>query len=102
MAQESVRSMTDTVGERTNRVGLAAQDLAERAGAYAQERATRIAEAAQALAADANERLKEYTGRPLEAWTADARAYARAHPLQVVAATIGIGYILGKIMKRGA
>jgi len=97
MAQESMRDMTE--GQR-NRAAVAAQDMAERAGAYAQQQATWLSDRAQGLATDANALVKQYTGRPVETWAADARGYARAHPLQMVLATIGVGYILGKILKR--
>ena len=36
----------------------------------------------------------------LEAWAADAREFVRAYPLYILAATIGVGYILGKITRR--
>jgi ElaB/YqjD/DUF883 family membrane-anchored ribosome-binding protein len=100
MAQESVRNASDLAEVEANRLVTAAQDLAERAGTYAQEQATRLSKKAQALATAANDLLKEYTGRPAEGWTTDIRGFVRTHPLQILVATIGVGYVLGKIMKR--
>jgi ElaB/YqjD/DUF883 family membrane-anchored ribosome-binding protein len=100
MAQESVRNAGDLAAAEANWLVTTAPDAAERAGTYAQEQATLLSKRAQALATAANELLKEYTGRPVEGWSTDIRGYVRAHPLQIVLATIGVGYVLGKIMKR--
>jgi ElaB/YqjD/DUF883 family membrane-anchored ribosome-binding protein len=36
----------------------------------------------------------------LEEWMADARGFIRAYPLQILAATIAVGYVLGKLTRR--
>jgi ElaB/YqjD/DUF883 family membrane-anchored ribosome-binding protein len=36
----------------------------------------------------------------MESWTRDARRYVQQHPLQAVALTIGLGFVLGKILAR--
>jgi ElaB/YqjD/DUF883 family membrane-anchored ribosome-binding protein len=100
MAQERIENVAAATNAQTRRAVLAAQDVAERAGSYVQDRAARLSDLAQDVACQANDRLKEYTGRPLEAWVADTRDFVRTHPLQALAATIGIGYILGKVMRR--
>lgn len=84
---------------QTRRAVSSVQDVAERAGTYVQQQASQFADRAQDLAHEANERLKAYTG-PLEAWAADIRELVRQHPFQALAATIGLGYILGKMMRR--
>ncbi len=33
-------------------------------------------------------------------WAADIRDFVRKHPFQALAATIGLGYVLGKVMWR--
>jgi ElaB/YqjD/DUF883 family membrane-anchored ribosome-binding protein len=66
-----------------------AQEMADRAGTYVQERARNVA--------DQVERL---TGRSMESWTHDARHFVREHPLQAIALTIGLGFVLGKILGR--
>ena len=40
------------------------------------------------------------TGRSMDSWTRDARHYVREHPLQAIALTIGLGFVLGKILGR--
>lgn len=57
----------------------------------------RLATEAQEMLGDQVERL---TGRPLESWMRDARRYVQAHPLQAVALTVGLGFVLGKILAR--
>ena len=56
------------------------------------------------LATEAQEALGEQverlTGRPMESWMQDARRYVQAHPLRAVALTIGLGFVLGKILAR--
>jgi len=65
------------------------QEMADRAGAYVQGRAR-----------DASEQVERLTGRSMESWTRDARRYVQQHPLQAVALTIGLGFVLGKILAR--
>jgi ElaB/YqjD/DUF883 family membrane-anchored ribosome-binding protein len=100
MAQESIENMTDPSRPHTRKVVLMAQDVAERAGSFVQQQAERLSSQAQGLAREANDRVKEHTGRPLDAWISEVRSFVRAHPIQALAATIGVGYILGKIVKR--
>lgn len=100
MAHDSMENMAGITEAQTRKAVHAAQDVAERAGTYVQEQVTHLADRAQDLAREANERMKEYTGRPLDAWAADLRDFVRKHPLQALAATIGLGYVLGKAMKR--
>jgi len=100
MAQESIESMTDAAETQARKAVLVAQDVAGRAGAYVQQQVGRLSDQAQDFVRDASDRMKEYTGRPLEAWLREIRGFVRAHPLQALAATIGVGYVLGKILKR--
>jgi len=63
----------------------------------AQRGTRRLASDAQEMIGDQVERL---TGRPVESWLRDARRYVQEHPLQAVALTIGLGFVLGKILAR--
>ena len=100
MAHESIDSMAEATNAQTRKAVLTAQDVAERAGSYVQQQVAHLSDRAQDLAREANDRMKEYTGRPLEAWVADVRDFVRTHPLQALAMTIGLGYVLGKVMRR--
>ena len=75
-----------------------AQEVASRAGAFMQSRMGEMSERAQGLAQDANARVERLTGRPIESWATDARKIVRRHPLGAMAVTIGLGYLLGKLM----
>lgn len=59
---------------------------------------------ARRLAGDAQDKIGEQverlTGRPMESWVQDARRYVQQHPLRAVAVTIGLGFVLGKLLAR--
>jgi len=40
------------------------------------------------------------TGRPLTGWAETLRAALRDHPLPVIVAALGTGYLVGKILRR--
>lgn len=56
---------------------------------------------ARQLMDSAGDKVAEYTGRPLDSWTADVRGFVRDHPLQTIAIMIAFGYVIGKLMARG-
>lgn len=100
--------MSEGVNEATEqgrRLMESAKDAAERAGSYAQASVHRLSGRAQDvagdLADDARAQVERFTGRNLNAWMADVRQFVQDRPLQAIAITIGVGYILGKILKRG-
>jgi ElaB/YqjD/DUF883 family membrane-anchored ribosome-binding protein len=64
------------------------RDAGERAGSYVQQTIEDLLDRARALTGDA------------DGWIADLREMVRAHPLQALAATIGIGYVIGKLARR--
>jgi ElaB/YqjD/DUF883 family membrane-anchored ribosome-binding protein len=63
--------------------------MADRAEAYVQDRAR-----------DVGAQVERLTGRSMDSWTRDLRHYVRQHPLQAIALTIGLGFVLGKILGR--
>jgi ElaB/YqjD/DUF883 family membrane-anchored ribosome-binding protein len=65
------------------------QELAGRTGAYMHERARGV-----------SEQVERLTGRSMESWNRDASRYVREHPLRAIALTIGLGFVLGKILAR--
>jgi len=88
MAYESERGMVD-----------AAQDTAERLAQHAEMSVSRLRSRANDMARDADDRLETLTGRSIEGWARELRHVVRAHPLQAFAVTIGIGYVIGKLMR---
>ncbi len=62
-----------------------------------------VTEAADTQARQAMQMAQNFTRDArdtIEEWMADARAFVRAYPLQILAATIAVGYILGKLTRR--
>ena len=92
-------------GTQGRRLMENARDAAERAGSVAQERMSRWSGRAQhvagELADDAREQVERFTGRDVNAWTRDLRTFVQERPLQAVLVTVAIGYVLGKMLKRG-
>lgn len=92
----SARDAVSRTGATVRRSGATVR----RAGAPVQTGMGAIAERAQDLAHGANDRIEQLTGRPIQAWPGDARRLVRDHPFQVIAATVGLGYVVGKILRR--
>jgi ElaB/YqjD/DUF883 family membrane-anchored ribosome-binding protein len=66
-----------------------AQEMADRAGSYVQERAR-----------EAGDQVERLTGRSLESWTREASHFVREHPLRAIVLTVGLGFLLGKMLGR--
>jgi ElaB/YqjD/DUF883 family membrane-anchored ribosome-binding protein len=75
MDDRRLESMSDTAQRNTRRLASEAQDMI-------------------------GEQVERLTGRPMDSWMRDARRYVQDHPLQAVAVTIGLGFVLGKLMAR--
>ena len=75
MDERRLESMSDTAQRNTRRLAGEAQDMI-------------------------GEQVERLTGRPMDTWMRDARRYVQDHPLQAVAVTIGLGFVLGKLMAR--
>jgi ElaB/YqjD/DUF883 family membrane-anchored ribosome-binding protein len=75
MDERRLESMSDTAQRNTRRLAGEAQDMI-------------------------GEQVERLTGRPMDSWMRDARRYVQDHPLQAVAVTIGLGFVLGKLMAR--
>jgi ElaB/YqjD/DUF883 family membrane-anchored ribosome-binding protein len=104
MDERRFESIGGTAQRRARRMAGDAQQLASRAGNYAQERAQEMADRAgayvQERARTANTQLERLTGRGAESWLNDARRFVQDHPLQAIALTVGLGFVLGKILAR--
>jgi ElaB/YqjD/DUF883 family membrane-anchored ribosome-binding protein len=104
MDDRRLENIGDAAQRSARRIADDAQDIASRATGYAQERAQDMAERAGSYvserARDVNGQLERLTGRPAESWMKDARRFVQEHPLQAVAITVGLGFVLGKILAR--
>lgn len=100
MDERRLESIGDSAQRTARRTASDAQDLAARAQERAQEAAQRAGGYVQERARDANQRLERLTGRPVESWMEDARRFVQDHPMQAVAITVGLGFVLGKILAR--
>jgi ElaB/YqjD/DUF883 family membrane-anchored ribosome-binding protein len=100
MAYDTMERTTGAAAARSQQVMDVAQDAAERAGAYVQRQIGHMSDRARDMTRVLGESLESYTGRPAGVLVSDVREYIRAHPLQMLGAMVGVGYILGKLMTR--
>jgi len=100
MDERRLENVSETAQRTARRLAGEAQDAATRASGYAQTRAQEMADRAGEYARDMGAQVERLTGRPVEAWGRDARNYVRSHPMQAVAITIGLGFLLGKLLAR--
>ena len=104
MDERRLENIADTAQRNARRMAGDAQHMAARAGNYAQERAQEMAERAgdyvSRRANDVNDQVQRLTGRAANSWMRDARRFVQQHPLQAVAITVGLGFVLGKILAR--
>ena len=89
MEERRLERITDTAQRSARRIAGDAQEIAERAGTYVAQHARH-----------ADDQIARLTGRPSDAWMRDARRFVKDHPLQAVALTVGLGFVLGKILAR--
>jgi ElaB/YqjD/DUF883 family membrane-anchored ribosome-binding protein len=101
MDDRQIDRAREASAETARRAMDSAQDTAERASAYMQARMSRVSDRAQDIAQDANARVRELTGRPIESWASDVQRYVRDYPLAAVAVAVGLGYVIGKLVTRG-
>ncbi len=100
MEDRRIDAMSESAQAAARRMADSAQETAAKAGTYVQARIGRVSERAQDYVQDANDQIERVTGRPLESWTAEARRFVQGHPLQAIALTVGLGFVLGKMLKR--
>jgi ElaB/YqjD/DUF883 family membrane-anchored ribosome-binding protein len=74
-------------------------DTAARAASSMQNRLNRVSERAQDLASDAGEQLSQIGGS-MGPYMEQARRFVQDRPLQAIALTIGLGFVLGKLIGR--
>ena len=74
-------------------------DTAARAASSMQHRLNRVSERAQDFASDAGEQLAQIGGS-MGPYMEHARRFVQDRPLQAIALTIGLGFVLGKLLGR--
>jgi len=99
MAYERMDSATARAADRAQKVMDRAQEAAGRAGVYVQKQFGEVSERTRDLAHTVGESMQEYGGRSADVWS-EVREYVRAHPLQLLAALVAVGYVLGKVILR--
>ena len=72
-------------------------DTAARAASSMQSRLNRVSERAQDLASDAGDQLSQLSGS-MSPYMDQARRFVQERPLQAIALTIGLGFVLGKML----
>ena len=96
MLEQRIETMTDAGVSGARRVMESAQVAAARTGAYVRTRVGRMSGHAQDLAVSAGDRLASARGA-VASWAGSARRLVKEHPLQAMAATVGVGYVIGKL-----
>ena len=71
-------------------------DTAARTASSMQSRLNRVSERAQDLASDAGGQLSQLGGS-MGPYMEQARRFVQDRPLQAIALTIGLGFVLGKL-----
>ena len=72
-------------------------DTAARAASAMQSRLNRVSERAQEYASEASDQVSELSGS-MRPYMDQARRFVQERPLQAIALTIGLGFVLGKLL----
>lgn len=74
-------------------------DTAARAASSMQGRLNRVSERAQDFASDTGDQLSQFRGS-MGPYMEQARRFVQDRPLQAIALTVGLGFVLGKLLGR--
>jgi ElaB/YqjD/DUF883 family membrane-anchored ribosome-binding protein len=72
-------------------------DTAARAASSMQTRLNRVSDRAQEFATDAQDQLS-HLGSSMGPYMDQAKRFVQERPLQAIAITIGLGFVLGKLL----
>jgi ElaB/YqjD/DUF883 family membrane-anchored ribosome-binding protein len=97
---DSYEGAMDQTTEEGRRARDTAREVADRASSWMQATVSRASDRAQGLAREAGDRMSRVT-ESMDSWSVQARRFVRERPLQSIALAIGVGYVLGKALKRG-
>ena len=74
-------------------------DTAARTASSMQHRLNRVSERAQDFASDAGDQFSQFRGT-MGPYMEQARRFVQDRPLQAIALTVGLGFVLGKLLGR--
>jgi ElaB/YqjD/DUF883 family membrane-anchored ribosome-binding protein len=94
-------ALTEQLGETARRVAEAGRETASRATDYVRDGLGLAADLAHDWSSKAGDQIADLTGRPPDVWTRELRGFVEQNPMKSLLITIGIGYVLGKLMKHG-
>jgi hypothetical protein len=98
---ERQETMVEPLADAAHRAVAVGRDATSRTTEYVRDGLGRVADYAHGLTAKASDQIAELTGRPPEAWSRELRRLVEQHPLQSLLVTVGLGYALGKVIRRG-
>jgi len=98
-ASRAARDVATAARDTAREVAEVTRGGVVRAADYARTQAVRASERAGDLASDAGAAVEDWTDRAREG-AVRARTWVNAHPLQVLAATVAVGYVLGWVLFR--
>jgi ElaB/YqjD/DUF883 family membrane-anchored ribosome-binding protein len=98
---EKAREQVDKAREKIETIGASARESLQDWRESAEGAAHRATRYVQDRLEQADDRIVDMTGQPLESWSADLKDYIRQHPVQSTLIAVGLGYILGKLISRG-
>ncbi len=85
-----------SMGTSTTGTGEPVRHAVERASATAHETVDRLAGGASRLADRLDEKTRKLTDAPMRAWET-SRTQVQDHPMQAIAASLVIGFLLGRL-----
>jgi ElaB/YqjD/DUF883 family membrane-anchored ribosome-binding protein len=100
---ERIKQATSNVVESTKEAVDRAADHVEEGLHHATDKAANAAHRASDKAAHVSERSREVYDETMDradAWLEQAREYVREKPVQSVAIALGVGWLLGRILRR--
>jgi ElaB/YqjD/DUF883 family membrane-anchored ribosome-binding protein len=100
MKEHRTEVTAEPLTETARRVAEVGQEAATRTTKYIRDGLGHATDYAQDLSSKASEQIADLTGRAPEAWTRELRSFVEQHPLKSLLITIGVGYLLGKVVRR--
>jgi ElaB/YqjD/DUF883 family membrane-anchored ribosome-binding protein len=91
-AIQAAEELRAAAGAKAQQIRQAAEDRASQIRDYAEERGQHFRDAAEQSFRDARERASD--------WREEGERYVRENPAQAVLAALGVGFVLGLLIRR--